>query len=185
MRLAAPLLVAACAGLALGACHRSPRLDVNAADAGAVALSQSYPAPNNLLTARYPADFAAKISGKSAVVLARNLGGGEDEAITLVSVATPISNDANEYDRVVLLAEESKFEAYAQTARRTTTCFGSPCVETEGDWKTASGRPYRVQFRSFIHRGHGYTFTALAPIHLAGSEVPFLDRIMDATELAD
>ena len=148
-------------------------------DAGeipSVVLGESYHSPNGLITAHYPADFAAKVAGKAAIMMARNLDDDESELITLVSVVEPVSTDLTEYTRAVSLAEVKKLDGYQQISKTTTKCLGVDWSRNRLDVETRQGDlpPALVRFPSqrsrlcvCLHapRGLGRERRASAQVH--------------------
>jgi hypothetical protein len=143
-------------------------------------MTQSFAAPNGLITAHYPADFAAKVTGKSALLMSRNLDGDETELVTLVSVADPISPDLGEFTRTVSLSEVKKLDGYQQIARNATKCGGVDAVEILSTWKPA-GTTYKRRWCGFVRNGHGYAFAYTLPETEATHDEDLLRAIVDAT----
>lgn len=147
--------------------------------------SQSYDSPNGLITIHYPASFAAKVVGKSALKASRNLKDGRDEAVTFVSVDQPISNDLREFARVVELATVKKLGEIGsyQEASHTDTRFADvDGIETRGVWTARSGHRYRRWACAFLKDGHGYHFTYLVPEEEAATEEVTMTSILKATD---
>src|SRR5437762_2016457 len=67
-------------------------------------LTQTYADPNRLVTVRYPASFAASVTGRNVIQVARNMPGGHSEAVFVAAIETPISTDPVEFNRVMSLA---------------------------------------------------------------------------------
>jgi len=152
-------------------------------DAGeipSVVLGESYHSPNGLITAHYPGDFAAKVAGKAAIMMTRNLDDDESELITLVSVVEPVSTDLTEYTRVVSLAEVKKLDGYQQISKTTTKCLGVDGVEIVSTWKPGKVI-YRRHWCGFLRNGHGYAFAYTLPESSVESDAPLLRSIVDAT----
>lgn len=172
------LLVALVA--AASACKRRK----TATGASSSALTQSYTSANGLVTAHYPADFAAKRDGESVIILSRNLRDGTDEAVAFVAVDTPISDDLEEFTRVVNLASTKQLNRYEETGKRPASCGKFPGIEITGSWRAEDGiTRYERRACHFLHGGHGYVFTFSVPKRHASEEIPQLMRILEATEL--
>jgi hypothetical protein len=158
------------------------------ADPGGVALSQSYATPNGLLTAHYPADFAAKTLDHATLVVSRNFGGGEDEVVTLAAVKDPITNDPAELARILDgLVEKNvitKGGTYKQTSHRPAKCLGiHPGVELEMTFKLPTVQAYVSKACFFINASKGYEVRYDVPSSRAANEVVLLQRIIGATVL--
>jgi hypothetical protein len=162
------------------------------ADPRAVPLTERYESANGLIAARYPADFAARRIAKGTIVVSRN-GLSGDEAIGLISVADPITDDPAELSRIL------EVEAQKNLAEKGGTyTFGDPepakCVAGSashpGVQRVRTYRsPLKVEYTgwscTFVAGGHGYKFSYLVPEARAASERALLKRIMEATELLD
>jgi hypothetical protein len=156
---------------------------------GAVPLSQSYATPNGLLTAHYPADFAAKTLDNATLVISRNFGGGEDEVVTLAAVKSPITNDVKEFARILDgLVEKNviaKGGTYTQTSHHPAQCLGShPGFELDTTFKLPTVGPYVSKACFFLTADKGYEARYDVPSSRSAHEVVLLDRIIAATVLA-
>ena len=169
--------------MALVGCSRTSPGGSPSQDGGTVA----YPSPNQLIRAHYPADFAARIVGKSVIQLTRALPDEEFDTVLLISVASPISDDVKEFSRVIELAEEKKRQAqkrvFTEQVRRTADCLGSQGVEIQGTQMESTG-PYQRWSCSFIRQGHGYSFVWLAPAHLP-DHFALLKQVVAQTEFVE
>ena len=175
--------------LLTGGCKRARGL-LNVETDAATPLEASREGPNGLVRAHYPRSFAANVQGQSVVVLSRNVTLTEDEGITLVSVETPISDDVQEFGRVVLDAEERKMteitRGYKESARRTTKCFGDDVgLETEATFVTTSGDTYFEWGCTFLHAGHGYSFKWVVTERSRPTHEALIRKIVSATELLE
>jgi hypothetical protein len=159
-------------------------------DPRAVPLTERYESANGLIAARYPADFAARRIAKGTIVLSRN-GLSGDEAIALVSVSDPITDDPVELSRILELEAQK-----ALTEKGGTYTFGDPepakCVAGSAShpgvqrvrtYRSPLGNEYGGWSCTFVAGGHAYKFSSLVPQARAASERPLLKRIMEATEL--
>lgn len=159
------------------------RRSINRTSPQADAFTQSYSTENALVTAHYPADFAAKKLSANSIILARNLQDGTDEAIAFTAVATPISDDLNEYARVVLNAEVKGLQGYTETSKKQSTCgAGHPSIETVGRWGSNPMLKYERHSCIFLANGHGYSIGFSAPERHAAEEIPLLQRIRQSAE---
>jgi hypothetical protein len=179
------LSLCSCGKLAKRLAHEvlKPKQARTSADAGAIGaagFTESYHSPNGLITAHYPADFAAKVTGKAALMMSRNLDDDEVELITLVSVGEPISPDLNEFTRTVSLAEVKKLDGYQQVSKTNTKCMGVDGVEIVSTWKPGATN-YRRRWCGFLRNGHGYAFAYTLPAAAAESDESLLRAVVDAT----
>ena len=168
-----PLFFLAIPAFALLACKRG----------GPPVISESYPSKNGLITAHYPADFAASTVGTSSIVLSRKLPGDLDEAVVLVPIEKPVSSDLREFARVVGAGAEKQFPGYLESSSVPASCAGKPGIETTGTWKSDPGTPmYLRKACYFMDSGHGYSITYLVPASRAADEEPTLRAIREATQ---
>jgi hypothetical protein len=145
--------------------------------------SQSYASENGLVSVRYPADFAAKKLSANSILLARNFGDGTDEAIAFTAIPKPITDDLQEYARVVLTAEVKSLENYSETSKRASMCGKSASVETVGRWGSNPRVMYERHSCIFLFNGHGYSIAFSVPERRAGEEVPLLEQIRQTADM--
>jgi hypothetical protein len=149
--------------------------------------SESYVSPHKLVTARFPPGFTTGLGGKNGIILSRNLDDGSDEAISILCIADPISQESAAFAKVVLDASTSKLNNYKQLTTRTTTCNGVPgATEVTGTWSEKSSG--RVLFRracAFTRRGHGYSYGYSIPQDFAIAHGPLFQAIVEATQFND
>ena len=146
-------------------------------------LTESFPSKNGLITAHYPADFAASTVGTSSIVVSRSLPGGLDEALALVPIDKPISNDLKEFARVIGAAEVKELHGYVESSSLPATCAGKPGIETTGTWRSEKGTlTYLRKACHFLSNGHGYSIAYSVPSTLAAEEEPTLRAIREATQ---
>jgi hypothetical protein len=147
------------------------------------ALTQNYVSENGLITVHYPADFAAKKLGNSVVLLSRNFGDGTDEAIAFAPIETPISDDLNEFARVVELASTKELTRYTEKSKSPASCGVAEGIEVVGRWTPKLGAPsYERRSCIFFHNGHGFAFTYSYPESRAREELPLMKKIIEATQ---
>jgi hypothetical protein len=145
------------------------------------ALTESYRSPNKLLTAHYPPDFAAKIVAKNVVLITRQ---PEDEAVSLLPIETPISNDLDETARVMMLAQDKKLTGHHEILRRHAACFGKFAgIEREGEFTPGLTGTYHRWQCVFANAGHVYEVSYVVPNSLRDRDEALLRRIIAATEL--
>jgi hypothetical protein len=155
----------------------------NRAPQGAPVFSQSYATENGLVTVRYPSDFAAKKLSANSILVARNLGDGTDEAIAFTAIAKPITDDLNEYARVVLTAEVKSLQNYTETSKKASSCGPAPSIETIGRWGSNPMTMYERHSCIFLFNGHGYSIGFSAPERRAATEVPLLEQIRQTADV--
>jgi hypothetical protein len=165
---------------------RAKRSDPN------VAFAQHYTSANGLITAHYPSDFAAKKLEQGSVLLSRNLGLGDDEALVFTAIAQPITDDAQELARVL----ENAFEK-GITSKGGTVSSGDPrpgkCETSDGShtgveqistYSIPPSGTINVWSCVFVTGGHGYKLSYLVSRKRIPEEGPLLRRIMAAAELS-
>jgi hypothetical protein len=176
-------------GAVMGFQHEMEKSRAVKADTLAVPFSESYATTNGLLTARYPADFAAKKLDASTLLLSRNLGGGEDEALTLAALSDPITDDPHELARLLWDSHDknvtSKQGTFTKTGNRDAKCAGKyPGVELEGTFTLPGRAAYTSKGCFWVHNNRAYELRYDVSSSRSAEEVPLLDRIINATELA-
>lgn len=146
-------------------------------------MTESFASKNGLITAHYPASFAASTVGTSSIVVTRNLPGGLDEALALVPIERPISNDLKEFARVIGAAEVKELHGYVESSSLPASCAGKPGIETTGTWRSEKGTlTYLRKGCHFLDNGHGYSIAYSVPSTLAATEEPTLRAIREATQ---
>lgn len=151
--------------------------------------SRSYSPRAGLLVAHYPPQFAAKNLDNDTILLDHNVGFGEDEAVVIAAVPDPISDDVNEFARVILLANQKHTTAsggvYREISRVHSACFrGIHGLEVRSQ-ATVSGTVVQMWSCFFMHKHHGYELETIVPDTYVSSDGPLLARIAAATQLAD
>lgn len=154
------------------------------------AFRERYQTQTGLVAAHYPSDFAAKNLDGSTVLLSRNLGGGEDEAVLIAGVPDPISDDVNEFARVLLVANRTHVESngatYAELARHASDCLpGERGLLVKSSATYPDGKVLEMSTCFFMHSGHGYELKSIVSSRMAASELPLLEHILQETELTD
>ncbi len=178
------LLVALVAVVALLACKKlaSKLKGTSASAPTSEPLSQSYNSMNGLITAHYPVSFAAKTVASTSIELVRNLSLGRDEAIVLVPIAHPITDELDELSRVMSNAQTKKLNRFTKRYEKHTICSGQPGVELEGVWYTEDTGTAEVWHScNFMKDGHGYSFSYLVPVSDEATQAPYLKKILEAT----
>jgi len=179
-----PLSFVAILAMALLACKKgAPSSSGAGTTTTTPAMTESFPSKNGLITAHYPAAFAASTVGTSSIVVTRNLPGGLDEALALVPIEKPISSDLKEFARVIGAAEVKELHGYVESSSLPATCAGKPGIETTGTWKSEKGSlTYLRKGCHFLDNGHGYSIAYSVPSTLAATEEPTLRAIREATQ---
>jgi hypothetical protein len=152
-------------------------------------LSETFATVNGLATLHYPGDFAAKSLDDSTVMVSRNLPGGLDEVVVVGAVKKPITNDVHELARILDLDTEktvtTKGGTFRKAGERPATCMTSYTgLETEMRFSIGLSGEYESKACFFVHDGHGYELRYNVPVSRMADEVPLLERIENATELA-
>jgi len=155
---------------------------------GSSALSEHYPTSNGLVVAHYPADFAAKSLDHATIMLSKNNTDGTDEVVTVAGVENPISNDVNEFSRVLVQQMKKNIEAYGdkwiETSRKRTTCFGSYSgLQIEGTYMASGITKENVKICYFMRPNKGYEMKTIVPAIHETRDLPLLQSMVDATEI--
>jgi len=150
--------------------------------------SETYITTNGLVTAHYPADFAAKSIDSGTLMLSRNNSDGTDEVVEVAGVPNPISDDVNEFSRVLVQAMKKNIEStttgkWVETSRRRTTCFKTYAgLQIEGTY-TAGITKENVKICYFMRPNKGYELKTIVPAMHESRDLPVLQGIVDATEI--
>jgi hypothetical protein len=144
-------------------------------------LDQRYSSPNGLITIHYPADFAAKVVGKSSLVLERNLPDDQVELVTFVSTDKPVSDDVAEFARVINVAEAKALTNYTEKTNQRAECNGAPGVQVEGEWQPEPGAGNFRKSCAFLRDGHGFSFAYSVPDSYLSTHRALLESIVAAT----
>jgi hypothetical protein len=152
------------------------------------ALSEKYPTSNGLVVAHYPADFAAKALDHATIMLSKNNTDGTDEVVTVAGVENPISNDVNEFSRVLIQQMKKNIEAYGdkwvETSRKKTVCFGSYSgLQIEGTYLASGLTRENVRICYFMRPNKGYEMKTIVPAIHETRDLPVLQSMIDATEI--
>jgi hypothetical protein len=155
---------------------------------GTPSLTERYPTSNGLVVAHYPADFAAKALDHATIMLSKNNTDGTDEVVTVAGVENPISNDVNEFSRVLIQQMKKNIEAYGdrwiETSRRRTTCFGTYSgLEIQGTYTAHGVTKENVKICYFMRPNKGYELKTIVPDIRESTDLPTLQSIVDATDI--
>jgi hypothetical protein len=151
-------------------------------------MTEAYTAKNGLIVAHYPADFAAKAVDNDTVNLQKNLSDGSADLVQVAAVINPISDDVDEFGRILIRSMSKDIESYGdkwfETGRSHTACYKTfSGLEVKG-WFMASGvTKTNVKLCFFMSGKHGYMLKTIVPAAHETAEMPLLDSIVDATEL--
>jgi hypothetical protein len=153
-------------------------------DAGpSSALTERYEMGNGLVTARYPASFAASKQGETALIVVRTSPDGNSEAVVFEAVDQPISNDLKENARLVAAAEAKLLGGYVELSNRPATCHGQEGIEVVGSFVAENKVTYHRRACRFHDGGHFYSFAYALPSAAAPEQRSLLEAIVDAAEL--
>jgi hypothetical protein len=154
-------------------------------------LTQQYTPPGGSFTAHYPSGFAARMGDGSVIVSRRSLL-VDEEAVVIVAVEHPITDDARELARVMEVAFRKGLEAKGFHVMggdlRPTKCATSGAlhdgIETiDMYWTRKQSEAVTTWSCAFLAHGRGYRLTYLVPRERVTEERPLLERIAAATEL--
>ena len=154
----------------------------------ASAITESYTAKNALVVAHYPSDFAAKSPDDDTITLQKNLGDGSADLVQIAAVVTPISDDVNEFGRVLIRSMVKDIESYGdkwyETGRSSKACYKSYAGLEVTGWFMARGTTKtNVTLCFFMATTHGYMIKTIVPAKHEMRETATLQAIADATEL--
>jgi hypothetical protein len=152
------------------------------------AFDQTYPTKNGLVVAHYPSDFAAKNLDHATLVLTKNLGDGTSVIVQLAGVQNPISDDVNEFSRILVNAMVKSIEAagdtFTETSRTPKTCFRNYSgLEIEGTFAAKGISKTNVRVCFFMTPNRGYLTKSIVPAVHEAAELPKLQAIIDATDI--
>ncbi len=172
------------------------KLPKRRADAGAasVILSETYHGKGSLVNLHYPADFAAKsepigdATSGALVVLSRALPGGLDEALSVVSVNTPVSNEVKEFARAAHKGAIDGYKSSGKYVEGTQTndvpMAGTAATCIDGSFTSGLFTKYKLRTCYLILNGHGFAISKTYPVSRPEEEA-LLDRIVDAIEFLE
>jgi hypothetical protein len=180
------MLVLAAAAIAGVVAYRSRRASETASTDSA--LTETYMSKNGLVVAHYPANFAAKSIDHATPLVSRNFGDGTGEAVVLAGVSPPISDDVNEFSRVLINAMAKDIAAagdtWTETGRRKRPCFKKyPGLEVEGTFLAKKTTKESVRMCFFMAPNRGYELKSIVPTARESTEAATLRSIFDATEV--
>jgi len=158
-------------------------------DPAAEPLRETYKTQNGLLTVHYPSDFAAKNLDDATILVSRNFTDGSDELVTFGAVPDPITDDPHEFGRILLDGIEKnvieKKGTYQRFGERPAQCLGThPGIEIQAKFRLGLAGDYVSKSCFFMIGKVGYELRYDVPKSRADAQLPLLERIIDATELA-
>jgi len=151
--------------------------------------TESYSSPNGLVTAHYPADWAAKSVDEGTLTVTRNLSDGGDELVYVAGIDNPISNDVNEIARILLLSQTKTIEAtgdhWTETARRRDACLhGIPGgLRVEGTFRAKGITKENVRLCFLVHDGHAYATKTMVPAVHETEDLALLESMVQASDI--
>lgn len=160
-------------------------------DPAKIKLSEHYDTPNGLMTAHYPPDFAAKKIDNVTILVSRRVGTG-DEFVTLgaIPVEKAVTDDIEEFARLMLVSVEKNVDAKGGSStrgkRRDAKCLGKyDGVEYEPTFNLPIVGDYvgKACFFEYQKRMHIVRYDVIKTY--ATRDTPLLEKIVDATDLAD
>jgi hypothetical protein len=158
---------------------------------GSRGLPQSYTTKNKLLTVHYPADFAVNTVDDSTLVVSRNVGGSVDEGIIVGGVANPVSNEVDEFARVLLTKMDKNYRetpgsGYAETGRHPAQCLGRyEGLQVDVAFKMSSGTRYTQSSCLFMHGNAGYLVRYYVPVTAEARDKDGLVGMLSATDVVE
>ena len=174
--------------------YMSARRSMTAARAASTATSvpttftQTYSTSNGVVTAHYPSDWAAKSIDHATLAITRNLGDGTDELVYVAGVKNPISDDVNEFSRVLINAMVKNIEAtgdtWTETSRHRDTCFRTfSGLAVEGTFTAKGITKENVRMCFFMQTDRGYELKTMVPAIHESRDLPLLQSMIDATDV--
>jgi hypothetical protein len=122
-------------------------------------LDKTFTSDNGLISINYPHHWKAENSSVNVVQISRPLPHNEDEDLTFISIAVPISNNLTIFNDTVINAEIPYFGSYSESSRKLTNCAaGVPGVEILSTWVPQNGVTYMRWTCTFLLNGHGFSF---------------------------
>ncbi len=155
---------------------------------GSSTLSETYASSNGLVTAHYPSEFAAKALDHATIMMSKNNTDGTDEVVTVAGVSPPISDDVNEFSRVLVNNMKKNIEAsgdkWTETSRRRTTCYKTyPGLEIQGTFTAQGITKENVKICYFMRPNKGYELKTVVPAIHEYRDGPLLQSMIDATDI--
>jgi hypothetical protein len=157
-----------------------------------VELSEHYATKNGFIVAHYPSDFAAKRLDDATVIISRRVGSTGDEFVTLgaIPVDTSVTDDVDEFARLMLVSVEKNIEAKNGTFTRgkphETKCLGKyEGVEFKPTFSLPGVGDYVGRACFFTHDERHYVVRYDVIKSHADDDTPLLQRIVEATEFKE
>lgn len=158
----------------------------SSSDAGAN--TQSFTAKNGLVTAHYPEDFVARNVDNDTVSLTKKVPDRSEEIVQVAAVVNPISDDVDEFGRVLIKSMVKDLDSYGdkwiETSRDHSTCYKTVTgLSVKGYFMAKGVTKTNVTFCIFMQGKHGYMLKSIIADKHDASERATIDAILDATEL--
>jgi hypothetical protein len=156
-----------------------------------VPFTQQYRPQNGLLTIHYPVDFAAKRIDEGTVIVSRRISLTDDEVVTAAGVSRPITDDVQEFARILEHAFRKSIEGQGGRVSggdpRPAKCATSGAVhdgiEIIDMYRLPGSESVTRWSCTFLAHGQGYKLTYAVAHERILEERPLLERIVGATEL--
>jgi hypothetical protein len=146
-------------------------------------LSQQYASNNKLIVVHYPKGFEAETTGKSAVLVSGEVGSGVSVTLGFVSIAEPVSDKVDEFDRILHGAVSKALEGWVELSSGECSIGGVKGIEHVGVY-VSKGIPLTRHSCQFIRHAHGYSFSFSIP-QTHTEVVSEVEQIRAATEFSD
>jgi hypothetical protein len=153
---------------------------------GGGALAQTYNPKSGLVRIHYTPDLVANPDSDNLTFLEPTQSASVNikSLVTITTNGNPISQDPNEYGRVLQGARAKALTKYRLISTIPGHCFKDiQGVETRWEFDE-SGTMMQGRACAFIHNHHGYSFMYAFKPSSTGDETK-LRKIVDATELTD
>lgn len=151
-----------------------------------VGLSQTYNPKSGLVRIHYPAELVANPDSDNLTFLEpmRTASVDVKSLVTITTNGDPISQDPNEYARVLQGARQKALTGYRLISTTPGHCYkDQQGVETRWEFDEG-GTKMQGRACAFIHHKHGYSFMYAFKPGNVGDESK-LRKVVDATELTD
>ena len=160
----------------------SPTQSSEPAQAPKPALSQRYASDNKLIVLHYPMGFEPE--SEKNIVLLSGEASGVSATLGFVSIREPVTDQVDEFDRVIHGAVSKKLEAYVELSSGDCKFGGVRGIEHVGTF-VSKGIPVIRHSCHFVRNGHGYAFSFTIPQPSQPKAVLELQRIQEATEFSE
>ncbi len=158
---------------------------------GSRGLPQSFATKNKLVTAHYPSDFVATTIDEGTILVSRRTSDGPVEGIVIGGFARPISNEVDEFARLLLTQMDKKYKeeggsSYVETGRHPAQCLGRyEGLQVDVTYKMASGPRYTQSSCVFLKGNAGYVARFYVPVTVEARDKEGLVRMLTATDVVE